>query len=733
MREVIVGIIIKAKDQAGAAFDRIRSGASTMSKGVKDGTDKGKDGLKSMDKAAKDAGSAFKSLGGAIVVANQAFDLGKKALNGLKMGFEITVGKSLEYRTATDSGRIAWEAYNHQLDRMRGNVGDIILPLLLGLGDAVEDVAGATEHWIKQNRVLIGTQIVQYLEKGARVLQVVTQGVILAAEGFAGWSIALSQTQSIWSAVESEVLSGLSKISGAYAKLTAAISPELAMKHKQDQLLLKLTAEESLRTAKQHAADVQSTYSSLNTLRKRMTELGGVIDKAVGDTASKAIRRLKDEIHGFDPVAFSKFTQALEADSKALQTSLALIDMEAIFTPALKASWHISTLAAEVSKLEKILPNLNGPYLDVVVSKLKALKDQLGAAEIKEMGIATQELGKQFAAIVPFFKDISGKKITLGFRAEENAKQLARIEADTVRSVEHLKAFEITTEDQLLTAHAAYLKQKSQLSREAQIEIETLLRAKQRQFNDDAAKEWTASMMSAIQGWPAAIETAFGDIGRGGEELKARASEIRTEMQDLKKEMAGMSGTELVKARERLGVLTTEFKKTNKDAADAKKSWGDAFGQIGQMALRAAINFLTIKAVEAAANAFAGNAGIPFVGLAIAGGVALSAGIAVAAMKSELPSFHTGGVIPGVPGTERLARVLSGEGVIRSEFVPTAQALGMMPGGSSSSRAPVNQNASRTRVDVQVETLLPSRARVVRTHTQHLGPAAARARRLGWT
>ena len=137
------------------------------------------------------------------------------------------------------------------------------------------------------------------------------------------------------------------------------------------------------------------------------------------------------------------------------------------------------------------------------------------------------------------------------------------------------------------------------------------------------------------------------------------------------------------------------------------------------MFAKAALNYIAIKAVEAAVSAMASAVGsFGLLGLVIAGGAAATAGALVMANKSKVPAapkFFTGGVIPGQMGVPRLAVVEGGERV-------TSVADRVDGRGAGSSTVVINNNLLAT----------PSRVQMERTNRDVIAPSMRRLQRLGY-
>jgi len=141
-------------------------------------------------------------------------------------------------------------------------------------------------------------------------------------------------------------------------------------------------------------------------------------------------------------------------------------------------------------------------------------------------------------------------------------------------------------------------------------------------------------------------------------------------------------------------------------------------GDAAEMFGKAALHFIAVKAVEAIASAIARSVEMfgPFgvlIGLA-AGAAAYGVVKATSNKMPQPPKFHTGGIVPGVPGRERMALVQSGERV--SSVADTVDGRG---GGGGIT---INNNL----------LVAPSRVQIERVNRDVLLPSARRLQRLGF-
>jgi hypothetical protein len=214
------------------------------------------------------------------------------------------------------------------------------------------------------------------------------------------------------------------------------------------------------------------------------------------------------------------------------------------------------------------------------------------------------------------------------------------------------------------------------------------------------------------------------------EALRAQAQELANFLQNTMMQAVDIFGqafssigrlqnetvTEIVRNEE--GMLEERTRITKQYVQDVGGALRDFLGDAAEMFGKAALHFIAVKAVEAMASAIANS--FSTLGIfALIGGAAIGAaayGMTKLASNRmpQAPKFHTGGIVPGVPGRERMALLQSGERV--SSVADTVDGRG---GGGGIT---INNNL----------LVAPSRVQVERVNRDVLMPSARRLQRLGF-
>jgi len=147
--------------------------------------------------AVKAVGSALSGLAGfgASVFGglNQAMELGRKALDTLRLGWEMLLAPALKFRDANDAGRRTMEAFEGSALRARVAIGDALLPVITGTIEALGLANDAIERWLKANRTVIGLKIADAMAAiGGALIDGVAFGAIWASRAVTGIVVAFN-------------------------------------------------------------------------------------------------------------------------------------------------------------------------------------------------------------------------------------------------------------------------------------------------------------------------------------------------------------------------------------------------------------------------------------------------------------------------------------------------------------------------------------------------------------
>ena len=143
-------------------------------KGVKSGLDKAGKGFVSLGKMARSslAGIAegLRSTGAGIQVLDHAMGAFNKLREMATFFFGTFIDASLEMRAETDKQRKDLERMGAEFRKLAAAIGDLLIPLILGIGDAFIPAISEAGKFLKTNKQTIGSGIVEYFLKFATAL-----------------------------------------------------------------------------------------------------------------------------------------------------------------------------------------------------------------------------------------------------------------------------------------------------------------------------------------------------------------------------------------------------------------------------------------------------------------------------------------------------------------------------------------------------------------------------------
>lgn len=289
-REVDVGILIKARDAAAGVFDKIKESGQKMGRGIDEAAKRAKDGLSAMR--------------GAVVVVNQAMEIAQKVARMVAGAFNQTVGATLAVRAANDQGRRDFEAFTKSIEGVKIALGDVLLPILTGFMNALRPVIDGFKDWLKVNRELVGSGLVEWLVGvGQTLVSVVAVGAKLAAESYYGLELAILATKAAWEGSKGLVASLGENVALAADKLKNALArvadDESAAKLREEAAQARILADTfhemgkaSGDSADKLLAEGARTSAELDSMRDRIDKAALAIQVGIGEGGKNAMKNL---------------------------------------------------------------------------------------------------------------------------------------------------------------------------------------------------------------------------------------------------------------------------------------------------------------------------------------------------------------------------------------------------------------------------------------------------------
>lgn len=272
MVDAKVGIEIEASDKTGGAIGKVGVGVKTARKALADMGDTGK--------------KAFDTLGKSIVVFNQALELGKKAFNLLKAAIGETIDKALEFRKADDAARKFFDNAKRGSELLRARIGDILIPIVIGVSKAFETTNQSTDEWLKTNRKLIASKIVEFLSQTAEILvKGIAKGVFLVVKAWLNWKLLIITTRQFMGDFFKELGSGIEKALRGFAALVGIFDIDLQRSIlKAGEVVASLGAKFGV-SGEEAAAAMEKTAKEIEAAEKAM--------KGFETTALRVLKKVK--------------------------------------------------------------------------------------------------------------------------------------------------------------------------------------------------------------------------------------------------------------------------------------------------------------------------------------------------------------------------------------------------------------------------------------------------------
>ena len=266
-----VGIFITAKDLA----------TKTL-KGI--GTT-GKASLSAVRSAAQKASSAFSALGGAVTAVNQAMEIGKKAWEIGRRAMEMTVGVALKFRKAGDPVLTWFEKMRRESELVGARLGDTLIPVIQGLAEGFGLVGDAASEWVKENRKLIATKILNYiLNIGEVLIKSVAKGTLFVVKVWKGWQEVILLVTGVAEKMFAGMITGVQKTLETFAELASMIGADGMAAN------LKEASESAELLADTFSTAGDESFEALEKVVAEQEEL----ENAINNTAEVALTKLKN-------------------------------------------------------------------------------------------------------------------------------------------------------------------------------------------------------------------------------------------------------------------------------------------------------------------------------------------------------------------------------------------------------------------------------------------------------
>ena len=277
----------------------------------------------------KTAGSmsatAFKAAGTAVVVFNQGLDLARRTSEFLQRTFDLVVQKSLKFRGLSDPVVKAFKDMERSSEVLAASIGDILIPILIGLKGNVGDLNKGIVGWVRSNRRVIATGIVEWARDLSLVIvDGIAKGIILAAESWQTFNAAVGFVQELVNEFFDFVLDNIKPVIEAIAGMASivGVSTENVNKLISTADDLGLLSDEFEKSAAKAAEIVVVTEAQAESLKafaistrdavlKPIEEISKRALKAIRTTRLSSIKTREEQLQDLE-----KVNQAIEASSR---------------------------------------------------------------------------------------------------------------------------------------------------------------------------------------------------------------------------------------------------------------------------------------------------------------------------------------------------------------------------------------------------------------------------------
>jgi hypothetical protein len=266
-------------------------------KGVKSGLDKAGKGFVSMGKMARSslAGIAqgLRSTGAGIQVLDHAMGAFNKLREMATFFFGTFINASLEMRAENDKQRKDLERMGAELKKLAGAIGDLLIPLILGIGDAFLPAISEAGKFLKTNKKQIGSGIVEHLIKLATAIsEGIAPALVLASKAFSGLSILVDSLTAAGAKFASAYVGSIAAVLRGVERLNRAMGREGAAKAAAD------AAKENEELARSYdevgnmaMGEILQIDNGQKQLEASINGFADALEKRVGQAGVAAMRR----------------------------------------------------------------------------------------------------------------------------------------------------------------------------------------------------------------------------------------------------------------------------------------------------------------------------------------------------------------------------------------------------------------------------------------------------------
>lgn len=373
-RNIAFGIVIGADGKVAIKeFTEVAKGAGRMGDEI--------------DKSSKTAAEGLAEFGDILTGLNSVLEIAKTAWRAVETAMGLTVAKAIEQRAESDKQRKDLERLGIQVERIQGAIGDVLIPLILGIADAFGPTLDSMEQYLTQNRELVGSKTLEFLAETARILvSAVAVGTNLSAKAWFGWAQAInvvgSLTADFFSGYQQAMVQAL-EIMGLFQEALGGGVPQAINNQVQ---ALKVSMSVLDNWSDNMDAAVVVAVQDMESLERAIDSFVVTVGQGLDKASVAAINRLRQAIKKVPP-NIDEIRRAAEEARKALE------ELEAAGVDSAVAMAELADELLQV-RFDKQLADLSKGILGIADDFDKA--GDRGVKSFKGWEVGAKEAAKQF-------------------------------------------------------------------------------------------------------------------------------------------------------------------------------------------------------------------------------------------------------------------------------------------------------------------------------------------------
>jgi len=306
-REVEISMVVKLKDAASAGLSRLSSIAKGFGNGIK--------------ASLSGAFSALKAIPGAFTPINQGLEIAKKGLEFIKLGYESLIAPALEWRSQSDQQAKDFKKLQNTFQEIATLIGDILIPVVLGIADAYRDTIKEAMGFLKTNKELIASGIAEWLVKiGQFLVNVVAKGIIYVTRIWSGWVELINTIKFLAASFFSMYMEYLDKVLSGIQKVAEFMGQKgLAAGIAQARGAIQNLGKSADEAGDGYIKKVHEQIRAQDEMEAGINRVAETVNKGFGKIVPAVMKRVREEIHKVNPAAKEAYDAALAHANESLR------------------------------------------------------------------------------------------------------------------------------------------------------------------------------------------------------------------------------------------------------------------------------------------------------------------------------------------------------------------------------------------------------------------------------